>query len=79
MLKKLDEVMQSRGKKSTNRKDHVRTLQELYKISDEVSEMRGRDGEGVTIVITEESWIGNARQDSGEHHRISLRIELQDL
>ncbi|GMR53280.1 hypothetical protein PMAYCL1PPCAC_23475, partial [Pristionchus mayeri] len=35
MLKKLDEVMQSRGKKSTNRKDHVRTLQELYKISDE--------------------------------------------
>ncbi|GMT27988.1 hypothetical protein PFISCL1PPCAC_19285 [Pristionchus fissidentatus] len=35
MLKKLDEIMQQRGKKSTNRKEHVRTLQELYKISDE--------------------------------------------
>lgn len=47
MLKKLDEVMQSRGKKSTNRKDHVRTLQELYKISDEVREMRGRERGGL--------------------------------
>ncbi|KAI1702154.1 PCI domain-containing protein [Ditylenchus destructor] len=35
VIKKLLEINANRGKKSTNRKIHVRNLQELYKISDE--------------------------------------------
>ena len=38
MLKKLTDVMAGRGRKQTNRKAHVRTLEELYRISDEVRE-----------------------------------------
>ncbi|KHJ78883.1 PCI domain protein [Oesophagostomum dentatum] len=35
MINKLTEVMASRGRLGTNRKQHVRLLQELYKIADE--------------------------------------------
>ncbi|VDO30080.1 unnamed protein product [Heligmosomoides polygyrus] len=36
MISKLTEVMASRGRLGTNRKQHVRLLQELYKIAEEV-------------------------------------------
>ena len=37
MINKIEEVMGSRGRLGTNRKQHVKQLQELYRISEEVS------------------------------------------
>lgn len=37
VINKLQEVIAARGRKSTNRKHHVRSLQELFRIADEVS------------------------------------------
>lgn len=37
MIAKIEEVMASRGRLGTNRKQHVRILQDLYKIAEDVS------------------------------------------